>query len=70
MRTFESRQSEDNFADRSVTHMSELPPRHTVLTVDEFDFRVYRRKQERADLPSLFTTVPAKIPLSALGSTV
>src|ERR1700691_6118178 len=37
----------DDFADLCLIRMSELYPRHTVLTVDE-DFRVYRRNKREA----------------------
>jgi uncharacterized protein len=36
-----------DFADLCLIRMSELYPRHTVLTVDE-DFRVYRRNKREA----------------------
>ena len=34
-----------DLADLCVIRMSELYPRHTVITVDEEDFRVYRRNK-------------------------
>jgi len=34
-----------DFADLCVIRMSELYPRHLVITVDESDFRVYRRNK-------------------------
>jgi predicted nucleic acid-binding protein len=34
-----------DLADLCVIRMSELNPRHAVITVDEEDFRVYRRNQ-------------------------
>jgi uncharacterized protein len=34
-----------DFADLCLIRMSELYPRHTVITVDESDFRVYRRNK-------------------------
>jgi predicted nucleic acid-binding protein len=34
-----------DFADLCLIRMSELFPRHTVLTVDETDFRIYRRNR-------------------------
>lgn len=34
-----------DFADLCVIRMSELYPRHVVVTVDESDFRVYRRNK-------------------------
>jgi uncharacterized protein len=34
-----------DLADLCVIRMSELYPRHTVITVDEGDFRVYRRNK-------------------------
>ena len=42
-RTYESRKPD--LADLCVIRMSELHPRHTVITVDEADFRVYRRNK-------------------------
>jgi uncharacterized protein len=40
-----------DLADLRLIRMSELHPRHVVITVDESDFRVYRRnKKERAFL--------------------
>jgi hypothetical protein len=37
-----------DLADLCVIRMSELYPRHVVLTVDEEDFRVYRRNKRQA----------------------
>ena len=34
-------------ADLCLIQMSELYPRHSVITVDRADFRVYRRKSEK-----------------------
>ncbi len=34
-----------DLADLCVIRMSELYPRHVVITVDESDFRVYRRNK-------------------------
>ena len=34
-----------DFADLCLIRMSELYPKHTVITVDEIDFRVYRRNK-------------------------
>lgn len=34
-----------DFADLCLIRMSELYPRHSVITVDEADFRVYRRNK-------------------------
>jgi predicted nucleic acid-binding protein len=34
-----------DFADLCLIRMSELHPRHSVITVDEADFRVYRRNK-------------------------
>ena len=34
-----------DFADLCLVRMSELNPRHSVITVDRSDFRVYRRNQ-------------------------
>ncbi|PYU94556.1 MAG: pilus assembly protein [Acidobacteria bacterium] len=34
-----------DFADLCVVRMSELHPQHSVITVDEGDFRVYRRNR-------------------------
>ncbi len=36
---------EPDFADLCLIRMSELFPRHTVITTDENDFRVYRRNK-------------------------
>lgn len=37
-----------DLADLCLIRMSELYPRHTVITVDEKDFRVYRRNKREA----------------------
>jgi len=37
-----------DLADLCLIRMSELFPRHTVITVDEEDFRVYRRNKREA----------------------
>jgi hypothetical protein len=37
-----------NLADLCVIRMSELYPKHTVITVDEGDFRVFRRNKREA----------------------
>jgi predicted nucleic acid-binding protein len=37
-----------DLADLCLVRMSELYPRHTVITVDEEDFRVYRRNKREA----------------------
>jgi hypothetical protein len=37
-----------DLADLCIVRMSELFPRHRVLTVDESDFRVYRRNKREA----------------------
>jgi uncharacterized protein len=37
-----------DLADLCLIRMSELFPRHTVITVDEDDFRVYRRNKREA----------------------
>jgi predicted nucleic acid-binding protein len=37
-----------DLADLCLIRMSELYPRHTVITVDEDDFRVYRRNKREA----------------------
>jgi predicted nucleic acid-binding protein len=37
-----------DLADLCIIRMSELYPRHIVLTVDESDFRVYRRNKREA----------------------
>lgn len=42
-RNYETRKPD--LADLCLIRMSELYPRHTVLTVDESDFRVYRRNK-------------------------
>jgi predicted nucleic acid-binding protein len=41
-----------DLADLCLVRMSELFPRHTVITVDEEDFRIYRRNN-RATIPLL-----------------
>jgi predicted nucleic acid-binding protein len=41
-----------DLADLCLIRMSELHPRHTVVTVDESDFRVYRRNK-REPIPIL-----------------
>jgi hypothetical protein len=41
-----------DLADLCLIRMSELYPRHTVITVDETDFRVYRRNK-RETIPLL-----------------
>jgi predicted nucleic acid-binding protein len=42
-----------HLADLCLIRMSELFPRHTVITVDEIDFRVYRRNK-REIIPTLY----------------
>jgi uncharacterized protein len=42
-----------DLADLCLIRMSELYPRHTVITVDQGDFRVYRRNK-RETIPILF----------------
>ena len=37
-----------DLADLCLIRMSELNPRHTVITVDEEDFRIYRRNKREA----------------------
>ena len=37
-----------DFADLCLIRMSELHPRHSVITVDQQDFRVYRRNKREA----------------------
>jgi len=37
-----------DLADLCLIRMSELHPRHTLITVDEEDFRVYRRNKREA----------------------
>jgi hypothetical protein len=37
-----------DLADLCLIRMSELHPRYTVITVDESDFRVYRRNKREA----------------------
>ncbi|SRR5579864_4796313 len=37
-----------DLADLCVVRMSELHPRHVVITIDETDFRVYRRNKREA----------------------
>jgi len=49
-RRYEDRKPD--LADLCLIRMSELYPRHTVITVDEADFRVYRRNK-RESIPIL-----------------
>lgn len=42
------RDRKPDLADLCLIRMSELYPRHTVITVDETDFRVYRRNKREA----------------------
>jgi predicted nucleic acid-binding protein len=42
------RERKPDLADLCLIRMSELYPRHTVITVDENDFRVYRRNKREA----------------------
>jgi predicted nucleic acid-binding protein len=49
-RRYEDRRPD--LADLCLIRMSELYPRHTVITVDESDFRVYRRNK-RESIPVL-----------------
>jgi uncharacterized protein len=49
-RRYEDRQPD--LADLCVIRMSELYPRHTVITVDEGDFRIFRRNK-RETIPIL-----------------
>ncbi|MGA8152031.1 MAG: hypothetical protein WB952_13850 [Terriglobales bacterium] len=49
-RRYEERKPD--LADLCLIRMSELYPRHTVITVDEADFRVYRRNK-RESIPIL-----------------
>jgi predicted nucleic acid-binding protein len=37
-----------DMADLCIVRMSELYPRHTVITIDETDFRVFRRNKREA----------------------
>jgi hypothetical protein len=51
-----SRRYEDrkpDLADLCLIRMSELYPRHVLITVDEDDFRVYRRNK-REIIPTLY----------------
>lgn len=45
-RRYEDRRPD--FADLCIIRMSELYPRHVVITIDEGDFRVYRRNKREA----------------------
>jgi predicted nucleic acid-binding protein len=45
-RRYEDRRPD--FADLCIIRMSELYPRHTVITVDESDFRAFRRNKREA----------------------
>lgn len=49
-RRYEDRKPD--LADLCLVRMSELYPRHTVITVDETDFRIYRRNK-REIIPTL-----------------
>jgi len=49
-RRYEDRKPD--LADLCLIRMSELNPRHVVITVDESDFRVYRRNK-RETIPTL-----------------
>jgi len=49
-RRYEDRRPD--LADLCLIRMSELYPRHTVITVDESDFRIYRRNK-RESIPIL-----------------
>ena len=49
-RRYEDRKPD--LADRCLVRMSELYPRHVVITVDENDFRLYRRNK-REVIPTL-----------------
>ena len=51
------RERRPDLADLCVIRMSELYPRHTVITVDEADFRVYRRNK-REVIPLLCPSRP------------
>ncbi len=44
---------EPDLADLCLIRMSELHPRHTVITVDRADFRVYRRNKREA-IPAIY----------------
>jgi len=46
-----------DLADLCLIRMSELYPRHTLITVDETDFRVYRRNK-REMIPLLCPPIP------------
>jgi len=48
-----------DLADLCLIRMSELYPKHTVITVDEDDFRVYRRNKREA-IPLLCPPKPRK----------
>jgi predicted nucleic acid-binding protein len=50
-RRYEDRRPD--LADLCIIRMSELYPRHTVITVDESDFRVFRRNK-REVIPTLY----------------
>ncbi|MEX2302140.1 MAG: hypothetical protein WD733_14470 [Bryobacterales bacterium] len=42
------KERQPDFADLCIIRMSEIYPRHAVVTVDEKDFRVYRRNRREA----------------------
>lgn len=46
-----------DFADICLVRMSELYPRHSVITVDEADFRIYRRNK-RESIPLICPQQP------------
>lgn len=45
-RRYESRKPD--LADLSLVRMSEIHPRHSVITIDESDFRIYRKNKREA----------------------
>ncbi len=42
------RDRKPDLADLCLIRMSELYPRHTIISIDEDDFRVYRRNKREA----------------------
>jgi uncharacterized protein len=63
-RRFEDRKPD--LADLCLIRMSELFPRHVVITVDESDFRVYRRNK-RDLIPTLFPAAQRQQPCARYG---
>ena len=52
-----SRECRPHLADLCLIRMSELYPRHSVITVDYEDFRIYRRNK-RESIPLIYPPRP------------